>query len=120
MTLKSNKATVLAGITGSFPRGSLVALMGPSGGGKTTFMNALLGRAAYGNVTGDITVNGIKGGLTSVPSLVGFVPQDDIVHPNLTVSVPLPPPQPLRSRHRPPMARLPPFPGHSLLHPGRP
>ena len=50
-----------------------------------TFMNALLGRANYGNVTGDILVNDTPGGLSALPSLVGFVPQDDVVHANLTV-----------------------------------
>ena len=108
MTLKSNRASVLAGITGSFPCGSLVALMGPSGGGKTTFMNALLGRAAYGNVTGDITVNGVKGGLTSVPSLVGFVPQ--VMTPPLPPSPvgggAAPPPLLLTVACRPPSRRL--------------
>ena len=107
MTLKSNRASVLAGITGSFPCGSLVALMGPSGGGKTTFMNALLGRAAYGNVTGDITVNGIKGGLTSVPSLVGFVPQVMIPPlPPSPVGGAAPPPLLLTVACRPPSRRL--------------
>ena len=107
MTLKSNRASVLAGITGSFPCGSLVALMGPSGGGKTTFMNALLGRAAYGNVTGDITVNGVKGGLTSVPSLVGFVPQVMIPPlPPSPVGGAAPPPLLLTVACRPPSRRL--------------
>ena len=76
MTLKASKKEVLSGITGSFPAGSLVALMGPSGGGKTTLMNALLGRASYGDVTGEIVTNGVQGDLSRIPSLVGFVPQD--------------------------------------------
>ena len=85
MELKASKAHVLKDINGSFPAGSLVALMGPSGGGKTTFMNALLDRAPYGNVTGTITINGVNGGFERVPSQTGFVPQDDVVHANLTV-----------------------------------
>ena len=85
MELKASKAHVLKDINGSFPAGSLVALMGPSGGGKTTFMNALLDRAPYGNVSGTISINGVNGGFERVPSQTGFVPQDDVVHANLSV-----------------------------------
>jgi len=85
MHLKKNGKCVLDNVTGKFPGGSLVALMGPSGGGKTTFMNALCGRAGYGDVTGVIRINGREGGVTDIPRLVGFVPQDDIMHCDLTV-----------------------------------
>lgn len=43
----SSKAVVLQGITGSFPAGSLVALMGPSGGGKVCFDGACPADARY-------------------------------------------------------------------------
>ena len=36
-------------------------------------------------MTGEIVVNGVPGGLVQVANAVGFVPQDDIVHPDLTV-----------------------------------
>lgn len=45
MHLKSNNRKILDNVTGVFPPGSMVAVMGPSGGGKTTFMSALCGRA---------------------------------------------------------------------------
>ena len=65
---------------------SLVNNRGPSGGGKTTFMNALSGRASYGVVTGEVSLNGVAGDtIGKFPSLVGFVPQDDIMHDDLTV-----------------------------------
>ena len=35
-----------------------------------TFMNALLGRASYGEVTGEIRVNNVLGDLSRIPSLV--------------------------------------------------
>jgi len=85
MHLKSNGKCILSGVTGSFSAGALVALMGPSGGGKTTFMNALCGRANYGTISGDIKINGREGGVSDIPRLVGFVPQDDIMHADLTV-----------------------------------
>merc|ERR1712151_1220360 len=47
--------------------------------------NALCGRASYGNVTGSIRINGREGGVQEFPKLVGFVPQDDIMHADLTV-----------------------------------
>lgn len=85
MTLRSNGQPILQGVSGSFPAGSSVAVMGPSGGGKTTFMNALCGRADYGKVSGDIFINGKPGGVDDFQSLVGFVPQDDILFADLTV-----------------------------------
>eukprot|EP00929_Paragymnodinium_shiwhaense_P078958 TRINITY_DN4098_c0_g1_i1.p1 TRINITY_DN4098_c0_g1~~TRINITY_DN4098_c0_g1_i1.p1 ORF type:complete len:852 (-),score=160.01 TRINITY_DN4098_c0_g1_i1:615-3170(-) len=85
MHLRANGKCVLDNISGEFPASSLVALMGPSGGGKTTFMNALCGRASYGKVTGQVFINGKEGSITDFPKLVGFVPQDDIMHTDLTV-----------------------------------
>jgi ABC-type multidrug transport system ATPase subunit len=86
MTLKTNGAVVLEGVTGEFPAGSLVAVMGGSGAGKSTFMNALSNRAPYGNVNGEVSLNGVVGEtIGKYPRLVGFVPQDDIMHDDLTV-----------------------------------
>jgi ABC-type multidrug transport system ATPase subunit len=86
MKLKTNGAVVLEGVTGEFPPGSLVAVMGGSGAGKSTFMNALANRAPYGDVTGEVSLNGVKGEtIGKYPRLVGFVPQDDIMHDDLTV-----------------------------------
>ena len=42
----------LAGVTGEFRPKRVAAIMGPSGAGKTTFMNALCGRAYYGTAGG--------------------------------------------------------------------
>lgn len=81
-----NGATVLAGVTGEFPEGRLCAVMGPSGAGKTTFMNVLCGKATYGTMTGKVLINGEPGSISDYKSVMGFVPQDDIVHENLTVS----------------------------------
>ena len=40
------------GVTGEFAPKKVAAIMGPSGAGKTTFMNALCGRAYYGTARG--------------------------------------------------------------------
>eukprot|EP00316_Scyphosphaera_apsteinii_P011501 CAMPEP_0119305436 /NCGR_PEP_ID=MMETSP1333-20130426/6447_1 /TAXON_ID=418940 /ORGANISM="Scyphosphaera apsteinii, Strain RCC1455" /LENGTH=691 /DNA_ID=CAMNT_0007308527 /DNA_START=92 /DNA_END=2164 /DNA_ORIENTATION=- len=86
LTLKAKRNTppIISGVTGHFPPSSMVALMGPSGCGKTTFMNTIIDRAAYGKVSGSVKVNGVPGGFAKT-NMVGFVPQDDIVHGNLTV-----------------------------------
>ena len=45
----------------------------------------MIDRAPYGVITGEVRVNGVPNGLKSVKNVVGFVPQDDTVHGNLTV-----------------------------------
>ena len=39
---------MLSGVTGQINSGEVTAVMGPSGAGKTTFLNALSGKAYYG------------------------------------------------------------------------
>eukprot|EP00397_Hematodinium_sp_SG-2012_P006665 GEMP01006699.1.p1 GENE.GEMP01006699.1~~GEMP01006699.1.p1 ORF type:complete len:846 (+),score=147.35 GEMP01006699.1:213-2750(+) len=85
LILKSNGLKVLDNVTGELPAGSFAAVMGPSGGGKTSFLNAISGRAYYGVVAGNISVNGQHNAVSMFPTLVGFVPQDDIIHDTLTV-----------------------------------
>eukprot|EP00929_Paragymnodinium_shiwhaense_P018647 TRINITY_DN12970_c0_g2_i1.p1 TRINITY_DN12970_c0_g2~~TRINITY_DN12970_c0_g2_i1.p1 ORF type:complete len:840 (-),score=176.78 TRINITY_DN12970_c0_g2_i1:460-2895(-) len=76
---------LLKGVTGDFQAGRLCAIMGPSGAGKTTFMNTLCGKATYGKMGGSVLINGKQADVKNIKSVVGFVPQDDIVHANLTV-----------------------------------
>ncbi len=71
--------------TGVIEAKTMVALMGGSGAGKTSLLNALCGRAYYGTVTGDIQLNGTTDRIENYPDAIGFVPQDDIVHADLTV-----------------------------------
>ena len=55
LVLNVNGREVLKGVNGTLQSGSVTALMGPSGAGKTTFLNTLSGRATYG-------VRGVSGG----------------------------------------------------------
>eukprot|EP00933_Yihiella_yeosuensis_P051158 TRINITY_DN49013_c0_g1_i1.p1 TRINITY_DN49013_c0_g1~~TRINITY_DN49013_c0_g1_i1.p1 ORF type:complete len:855 (-),score=156.14 TRINITY_DN49013_c0_g1_i1:166-2649(-) len=80
-----NGTTVLQGVTGEFKAGKICAIMGPSGAGKTTFMNALCGKAYYGEVTGQVYINEEEATISDFKPCIGFVPQDDIVHEVLTV-----------------------------------
>ena len=63
----------------------LVALMGPAGAGKTTFLKALNGYTLP--ATGQVLFNGsdLYRSYDLFRQQLGYVPQDDIVHPQLTV-----------------------------------
>ena len=58
---------------------------GGSGAGKTSLLNALCGRAHYGHVSGEVTINGNTAKIEDQTHAMGFVPQDDIVYAELTV-----------------------------------
>jgi ABC-type multidrug transport system ATPase subunit/pSer/pThr/pTyr-binding forkhead associated (FHA) protein len=65
--------------------GDMIALMGPSGAGKTTLLLALNGYLPP--TAGQVRVNGEDLYLIydNLRGSIGYVPQDDIVHPELTV-----------------------------------
>jgi ABC-type multidrug transport system ATPase subunit len=67
------------------PTKSFVALMGPSGCGKTTLLNILNG--ANPSTTGSVSVHGLdlKQYYSLIKQKIGYVPQDDIVHKDLSV-----------------------------------
>ena len=75
LKLKSNGYPVLAGVNGKIHAGGVTAVMGPSGAGKTTFLNTLAGKASYGRVTGEVLVNGHVDQLSNYSTCIGFVPQ---------------------------------------------
>ena len=77
--------SVVENVTGRLRGRTMTALMGGSGAGKTSLLNALCGRAFYGETTGTIHVNGHKTSIEEHKDAVGFVPQDDIVYAELTV-----------------------------------
>ncbi|XP_059631626.1 ABC transporter G family member 22-like [Cornus florida] len=74
--------SILHGITGSARPGEVLALMGPSGGGKTTLLNLLSGRD---KVNGGIITYNDQPYTKSLKQRIGFVLQDDIVFQHLTV-----------------------------------
>ncbi|KAJ6229696.1 abc transporter g family member 28 [Anaeramoeba flamelloides] len=86
LTIKGrSKKVVLKGVTGKIFHGSVTAIMGPSGAGKTTFLNTLCGKASYGIPNGTVKLNGYEESITEYKKVIGFVPQEDIMMRELTV-----------------------------------
>ncbi|KAL5704226.1 ABC transporter G member 25 [Ranunculus cassubicifolius] len=83
--MMSEERTILDGITGMVGAGEILAILGPSGSGKSTLLTALAGRLNGGrSFTGSVLANGRK--LTKpVLRRTGFVTQDDVLYPHLTV-----------------------------------
>ncbi|RLB62088.1 MAG: hypothetical protein DRI90_09870 [Deltaproteobacteria bacterium] len=65
--------------------GDMIALMGPSGAGKTTLLLALNGYMPPS--AGQVCINGedLYDIYDTLRGSIGYVPQDDLVHPELTV-----------------------------------
>jgi ABC transport system ATP-binding/permease protein len=76
---------VLAPTTLSIEPCELVAIIGGSGAGKSTLMTALCGFARA--TSGTVTLNGddLYAGYDAYRSIIGYVPQDDILHRSLVV-----------------------------------
>jgi ABC-type multidrug transport system ATPase subunit len=87
----SNGITIMKGVTGSIRHGAVTAVMGPSGAGKTTFLNLLSGKAAktHGDIFIKSTIDGDfkleNDGIYRFRKLCGFVPQEDTMHRRLRV-----------------------------------
>src|SRR5690606_32100133 len=82
---KSKTKTLLDNVSFKALPGDLIALMGPSGSGKTTLLHALTG---YTRPTeGEVRVNdaALSQIFETLRGSIGYVPQDDIIHPELTV-----------------------------------
>ncbi|XP_050214446.1 ABC transporter G family member 28 [Mercurialis annua] len=85
LTLKHKNKHLLRCVTGKLSPGRVSAVMGPSGAGKTTFLSALTGKTSGCLITGMVLVNGKSEPIQAYKKIIGYVPQDDIVHGNLTV-----------------------------------
>jgi ABC-type multidrug transport system ATPase subunit len=81
--LKGRK--ILSDITGNVHPGELLAIMGASGAGKTSFLDILARKRKKGMVTGNFWLNGEKVADDDFRSVIGFVDQDDTMLPTLTV-----------------------------------
>jgi ABC-type multidrug transport system ATPase subunit len=77
--------TVLHEVSGIFASGKFTAIMGSSGAGKTSLLNAIGGEAAGGILSGRITVNGQGIATDTMRRLRAFVFQDDVMMGTMTV-----------------------------------
>lgn len=84
--IKSKYIDIVKNASGEVSPGEIYAIMGPSGGGKTTLLNALAGRIPPGSYTqGHITYNNRSRRKQEWLKMIGVVDQDDIVHEDLTI-----------------------------------
>lgn len=97
-TVKSNffrpvykNKRILRNLYGRASSGELLAIMGPTGCGKTSLMNVLAARvadisAANAKLTGAILVNGLPRDDEAFRRISAYVLQDDRLYPHLTVN----------------------------------
>ncbi|KAI6046690.1 hypothetical protein EDC04DRAFT_2626574 [Pisolithus marmoratus] len=78
----NGEKTILDGVSGNIGPGMLMAILGPSGAGKTTLVELIAGKAKSGLFTGTITFPPLPAGKRP---RVAFVPQTDVLPPFLTV-----------------------------------
>jgi ABC-type multidrug transport system ATPase subunit len=78
--------TLLDAVSFTVSAGELVAIVGPSGAGKTTLLEAIAGLAPA--TSGSVRFDGVDvyANLGSFRSVLGYVPQDDIIHADLPLA----------------------------------
>ncbi len=82
---KGQDKIILNRVSLAIEPGQFVALVGGSGTGKSTLLKTLLG--ILPTTSGSVFLNGedLRQHFDSYRAQIGYVPQDDIVHPDLTV-----------------------------------
>ncbi|XP_072039145.1 broad substrate specificity ATP-binding cassette transporter ABCG2-like [Amphiura filiformis] len=80
---KQNEKVILDGISGVFKPG-MNAIMGPTGGGKTSLLDILAGRKSKQGISGTVLINGGPQP-EDFRLLSGYVVQDDVVMGTLSV-----------------------------------
>lgn len=80
---KQTKA-LISGISGSVVSGEVLAIMGPSGAGKTVLLNLLTLEDGPAAPTGSVTINGKPLSMRLYPKFCAFVPRHDLLWAMLT------------------------------------
>ena len=84
-TIENNK-TLLDNISLTARPGTLTAIIGPSGAGKSTLAKLIAGYTHPTNGTVSFEGHNVHADYASLRSRIGMVPQDDVVHGQLTVN----------------------------------
>jgi ABC-type phosphate/phosphonate transport system ATPase subunit len=77
--------TFLDSISGCVKPGQVMAIMGASGAGKSTFLDILARKRKRGTVSGTTLVNGREVSDAEFKKVIGFVDQEDTLMSTLTV-----------------------------------
>ncbi|BAS83581.1 Os03g0282100 [Oryza sativa Japonica Group] len=79
-------ALLLDGVSGEAREGEIMAVLGASGAGKTTLIDALADRIQRDSLRGAVTLNGEPLGGRMLKVISAYVMQDDLLYPMLTVA----------------------------------
>jgi ABC-type multidrug transport system ATPase subunit len=81
---KAGRTAVLDNVTVTFEPCHFAGIIGPSGAGKSSLLDAVSGMRAP--ESGQVLIDGVDVYASGERPAIGFVPQEDIVHRELTVS----------------------------------
>ncbi|KAE9132727.1 ABC transporter G family member 36 [Phytophthora fragariae] len=82
---KHESIDLLKGISGYALPGTMMALMGSSGAGKTTLMDVIAGRKTGGTIRGEILLNGYPATELAIRRCTGYCEQQDIHSEGATI-----------------------------------
>lgn len=85
LTIAGNR-TLLDRVWFSAKPATLTAVIGPSGSGKSTLLNVIVGETRPGGGSVSFDGHDIHAEYASLRNRIGMVPQDDVVHRQLTVN----------------------------------
>lgn len=85
ITYTLGNRTILDNISGCVKPGQVMAIMGASGAGKSTFLDLLARKNKQGEVSGVTLVNGREVSDAEFKNVIGFVDQEDTLMSTLTV-----------------------------------
>jgi ABC-type multidrug transport system ATPase subunit/pSer/pThr/pTyr-binding forkhead associated (FHA) protein len=85
LSVRVGRRKLLEGVSFALDGGQFLAVLGPTGAGKSTLLKALTGFRPADH--GSVLYNGrdVYGAFAELRNRIGYVPQDDILHPQLSV-----------------------------------